>query len=326
MIIALSSALTLLMFGQEKPFFNQQGIEETGKASVVFSDNIEFSQDTLMMEHAARQYRIIFHEDAIINVSLQMLNRYTDNTVTSEYLLLTNGTSYVLPARYLVYYPERTVSITTPRRTFSIGRHWLMSFLDKRNIITFGLYWSEKKEFQVTKGTSWYLTLAIPSTLSRGNLSIRFLADSKSMEVIDLGITNNVGVLSSNQLGRYFGVKIASFGCSFCNIEKEVTTRNGSIIIFDIAGHRKGTMNVIKPDGEVFHSKNPKIMVYSYIGNETGTWKFTLKAHSFLFKVIVSLIYIDVNPYVKSTPGIRVPAPTDFHGMLDVQEPSLDNQ
>jgi hypothetical protein len=59
-------------------------------------------------------------------------------------------------------------------------------------------------------------------------------------------------------------------------------------------------MTVYLPDGEEKEFNQKRIMEYAFLGNDTGTWRFTVKGWSFYFRMVVVLFYIDIDPHIKN--------------------------
>lgn len=311
LIISLTVA-GLLMISQEinnGVVLKTDEISGPQNESINYSNLVEFNQDVLQLQKEVVQFEINFHNDDVVNVSLNMFVSYVDETITSGYVLLTDGEKTLLEPRALWYVPERKYSIITPRIRLSVGKFWLCKILnDKEGKIMIGSSYDDSGRFDVHAGDIWYLTIAVPTTSEKSGYSVVFKSQYKSMEVNQLVRYNNVGLFSANYnqfSGKYYAVKLSILGgFSVCDVSKEITTNNGSIVEIYVAGHRKGNMMVYLPNGEKIPFSKNGYMRYSFLGNESGTWKVTVKGWSLYFRMNVVLLYIDIDPHIKSFPTL----------------------
>lgn len=268
--------------------------------STSYSNHLEFNQDNLQLKKEVVQYEITFHQDDVIDFSSKMAVLYDDETITATYCLLTDGEKPLMEPACLWYVPERKYLIVTPRIHLSAGRFLLIQlFKDK-----VGRSDNKSGYFDVQSGDRWYLTLAVPTTSEKSYFSVVIESLYDSMEVTQLTRHGNVGLYSPtyNQFsGKYYAIKLnVFFGASVCDIFKEITVRDGSVFHIVVAGHRKGSMTVYLPDGEEKEFNQKRIMEYAFLGNDTGTWRFTVKGWSFYFRMVVVLFYIDIDPHIKN--------------------------
>ncbi|MBE3137261.1 MAG: hypothetical protein IMZ43_07740 [Thermoplasmata archaeon] len=307
LIISLTIA-GLLMISQETndgALLKTDEISGPQNESISYSNLVEFNQDALQLQKEVVQFEITFHHDDVVDVSLNMYVYYVDETITSGYCLLTDGEKPLLEPRVLWYVPERKYSIITPKIRLSVGRFWLVKILnDAEGKIRFGSAYNDSGRFDVQAGDIWYLTIAVPIISEKSGYSVVFKSLDKSMEVNQLARHNNVGLYSANYnqfSGKYYAVKLSILGgFSVCDVFKEITVKNGSIVTIDVAGHRKGNMMVYLPNGEEILFNKKGIMQYRFLGNETGSWKFTVKGWSIYFRMQVVLVYIDIDPHINS--------------------------
>lgn len=124
------------------------------------------------------------------------------------------------------------------------------------------------------------------------------------MEITQIDRHNNMGFYTSinNDFdGKYFGFKFIPylpFGLSIAkNLQKEITTTNGSIIYFNSAFHRKGQIS-IETQGETATNNKKNSASIIYCGNQTGTFKFSASGVGFPWKHFVTLFYVDINPHI----------------------------
>lgn len=282
-------------------------IDETGSTrneSARYSNFVEFNQEMLELEKEVVQFQIMFHHDDVINVSLNMFVYYVDETITSGYFLLTDGEKPLLEPRCIWYVPERKYQIITPKIRLSVGKFWLVKILnDKEGKIRVGSASNDSGRFDVQDGDTWYLTLAVPTSSKKSGFSVVFESLYDSMEVTQLERNGNVGLYSAsyNQFeGKYYAIKLSWFGgFSACNVFKEIMVKNGSIIDASVGGHRKGNIVVYQPNGEEKTLNHKGFMHYVFLGNVTGSWKFTVNGWSIYFRMGIVLLYIDINPHVK---------------------------
>lgn len=268
-----------------------------------YENVIEFNQDTLQLQEEVIQYAITFHYDDIINVSASLFVSYVDETIVSSYFLLTDGKQPLLEPRFIWYAPERKYVLTAPHLRISLGRFLLIELLNRRfGKLQFGSSCQDTGHFPVRSGDTWYLTLAVPTSSEKSGFSIVFTSTTPSMEYHQLTKHKNIGMYvgSYNQFsGHYYSVKFTILGgFSLCDINKQLTTTTGSIIEFSVAGHRKGTMTVITPDGTKHELHEKPVIRYTHLGTDTGDWAFTFSGRSLYYRIGAVLLFIDVPPYV----------------------------
>jgi hypothetical protein len=278
------------------------GIHNSSDISSNYSNFIELDQEKLQLHHEVTQFEIKFHHNDSVAVALFMYVSYVDKTITSNYFLLTDGNQPLMKPRSLFFIPNRKFEFVTPRVRISIGKYWLLKFLNERQgRIRIGSSCNDSHQFEVHSGDTWFLTFAVPtsSELSGYNVTIRSRNDS--MEINQLTRHSNLGlyVANFNQFsGKYYAIKFGIFGgLSICNINKKITTKTGSIIDFDIAAHRKGLATVTLPGGVKKSNGDSGYIRYVYLGNQTGDWTFAFKGWSLYYLIAAILIYIDIDPH-----------------------------
>jgi len=264
----------------------------------------ELNQYDLQLNHEVVQYEIKFQQNDTVNISMGMFVRYIDETIVSEYFLLTDGEKPLMEPRSLWYVPERKYSIVTPRIRLSIGRFWIVKLLnDKEGKVQVGSGYKESKDFDVHVGDIWHLTFAVPTSAVKSGFLVTLKSSKSSMKVNQTIRHGNVGLYSAtyNQFdGKYYSLKLSLLGgFSVCNVSKEISVKDGSIVSMFVAGHRKGSVAVSLPNGEKEQRDTKGSIMYSYLGNETGTWKFEVKGWSLYFRIQVVLLYIDIDPHIR---------------------------
>lgn len=307
-VASLSTAFLIIFIIQDNNDFVSINTDETTGSqnkSIGLSNTIEFNQDSLQLQKEVVQFEIMFHQDDVVDVSLYMFVSYVDETITSEYFLLTDGERPLLEPKGIWYIPERKYSIITPRIRLSVGKFLLVKMLnDRQGKIMIGSSYNDSGRFAVHSGDTWYLTLAIPTSSEKSGYSVVFNSLYDSMEVNQLTRHGNVDLYSANYnqfSGKYYAVKLGVLGgISVCDVNKEITIKNGSIINIYVAGHRRGAMTVHLPTGEETRLDDKGSMRYAFLGNETGIWRFTVKGWSLYFMMIVVLLYIDINPHTNN--------------------------
>jgi hypothetical protein len=306
-VITTLSIAGLMMFPQENNDDRPSTSTDSSvlqNASGTYSNQVEFNQDSLQLQNEVVQFEIKFNTDDAVDVSTYMYVSYVDETITSVYYILTDGNKPLLDPRGLWFVPERKYSIITPKIRLSIGKFRFIKILNDGNSkIKIGSSYDISRHFDVKAGDSWYLTIAVPTTAEKSGYSITLTTLYNSMEVKQLKRHNNIGLYSANYnqfSGKYYACKLLILGgFSLCAVSKEITTKDGSIIEMYVGGHRKGNMMVYTPeDKEIFFNKE-RAMRYSYWGNESGTWRFSVKGWSIYFRVEVVLLYIDIDPHVQ---------------------------
>ncbi len=284
-----------------------QGAHNSYNLSSNQTNFFEATQEKLQLHHEVVQFEITFHGNDSVDVGVSMYVSYVDRTITSNYFLLTNGTQPIMAPRSLFFIPDRRLELVTPRMKLSIGRFWFITFLNERQgRIRIGSSYTDSHHFDVHPGDTWYLTLAVPTSSELSGFNVTVRSTNDSMEINQLARASTIGLYAAsyNQFsGKYYAIKFGIFGgFSFCNINKEITTRTGSIIDFGIAAHRKGTATVTLPNGEVKSNNDKGYIRYMYLGNQTGDWKFTFKGWSLYYIVAAMLLYIDIDPHCSLPP------------------------
>jgi len=273
--------------------------------SVRYRNHVEFDQDALQLQKEVVQFEIVFHSDDVIDVTSHMYVSYVDETIVSGFFLLTDGEKPLMEPRSLWYVPERKYVITTPKIRLSFGKLWLVKMLNERNgKVRFGSACDDSGTFEVKSGDIWYLTLAVPTSLEKSGFLVTFQSLQDSMEINQLTRSRNVAFYSANYNqfdGKYYSFKLSILGgFSRCNVYKEITTKNGSIVDICVAAHRKGNLMIYLPNGEDEQSNKKGYMRYSFLGNLSGTWKFSVKGWSLYFMIQVVLLVVDINPHAKT--------------------------
>jgi hypothetical protein len=265
-----------------------------------FCNFIEFNQEVLQLKKEVVQFKITFHQDDVIAVSSKMVVLYVDETITSTYCLLTDGEKPLLEPVCLWYVPERRYLLVTPKIRISVGKWWFAKIFED-NV---GSADNRSGHFDVQAGDCWYLTLAIPTISEKNYFSVIFKSLFDSMEVTQLQRHSNLGIYSPTYQefsGRFYAIKLGVFGGgSICDSSKEITVTDGSVFHIFVAGHRKGTMWVNLPNGGEEQFNEEGIMTYTFLGSESGNWKFRVKGWSIYFRMAVVLFYIDIDPHIKN--------------------------
>lgn len=302
-IIALLTGIGFILISSQDTYeFSIRNIEENehlGTDTVTCTNHIEFTQDGLQLKKEVVQFKITFHQDDVVEVKSKAAVLYVDETVTSVYCLLTNGEKPLLTPQGLWYVPERKYHIITPRIRLSVGKIWITKIFQGK----IGSADEKSGHFDVQAGESWYLTLAVPTLSQEIGFSVVLSSLYDSMEATELTRHGNVGLYTAafNQFqGRYYSLKLhVLFGGCLCNVFKEITVRDGSVFHMWIAGHRKGTLDVYLPTGEQRHYNRKGIMVYMFLGNNSGAWKFAIKGWSFYYRMAVLLLSLDIDPHCR---------------------------
>jgi hypothetical protein len=285
-----------------------QDTQVSPNESTNYSTSIEFNQETLHLQQEVAQYEIKFRHNDSVDVSVSMYVSYVDSIITSNYFLLTDGVKLLMKPRNVFYVPERKYVLITPRIQISIGKFWLIKLLnDREGKIRVGSASNDSGHFDVHSGDTWYLTLAVPTSSEKSGYDVTFTSHNNSMEVTQLMRNGNLGFFAANYnqfSGKYYAVKLSILGgMSICNINKEITTQNGSIIDVYVVAHRKGSMIVSRPDNEEKSFNEKAFMHYAFLGNETGKWTFKIKGWSLYYRMLVTLLYIDIDPHVQMVEG-----------------------
>lgn len=301
-IISLSAIGFLLIVNQEIYDGKIINTEENGNHSFdtsTYRKYIEFNHDDLQLKKEVVQFKITFHQDDVVDVQSKVAVLYVDETITSVYCLLTNGEKPLLMPQGFWYVPERKYLLVTPKMRISVGKLWIAKLFHGK----IGSADEKSGHFEVQAGENWYLTLAVPTPSQEIGFSVVISSLYDSMEVTELTRHGNVELYCAafNQFqGRYYSVKLhVLFGGCVCNVFKEITVKEGSLFHLWVAGHRKGTLDVSLPTGEQRHYDQNRIMVYTFLGNDTGTWKFAVKGWSFYYRMAVLLLSIDIDPHCR---------------------------
>jgi hypothetical protein len=301
-IVLLSSSTFLILTNKEIDNAATLKTEEIAllqNNSTSFHDLVEFNNDELQLKNEVIQFKITFHQKDVVDVTVKTVAYYVDETMTAAYCLLTDGEKPLINSSCTCYIPERKYLVVTPKMRVSIGKWWIAKLLKDK----IGQSSNDSKQFNVQAGESWYLTLAVPTSSEKSYFSLIFRSINDSMEVTQLTRHRNVGLYSPsfNQFsGKYYAIKFSFLGgASICDISKEITVREGSIIHLVVAGQNKGEILVDLPNGEKTQFSQGGIITYIFLGNETGNWKFTVNGWSLYFRMAIMLLYIDIDPHVK---------------------------
>lgn len=276
-----------------------------------YTSHIALDQKDLKLDHEVIQFKIIFHEKDTINVSVQLAIEEMFREPTACLMMITNGSTSIFGNTTVLsfsYLPTGTIVDTTIfHYRFIFGGklfHKLLSFTRFR----IGQAVKLSKNVQVQSGDVWFLTMVELNSKLGEELKVAFrsLMSFSSMELVQLNRSSNLGFFSSldNDFeGIYMGFKIPflPFGFSIAhNLHKEVILLKGGLINFASVGHRKGKITVEMPNGKIYTNPNKMVAIFSYCGNQTGTWKFSASGWGFPWKHVVVLFYIDVDPHIKS--------------------------
>jgi len=310
LIIISLSLISIIILESEQDIPYSRSVEtqrnHTQNQSMSYSNHLEFTHKTLQLEREVIQFEIKFHSDDVIDVSSQTYVHYVDETVTSVYCLLTDGEKSLLePSGGPYYIPYRKYLLITPRIRLSFGKFWLVNALnDKQGKLRIGTMWNTSGQFEVQAGDTWYLTLAIPASAEKTGFSVSLNSVNNSMEFNQLVRHGNLGFYSAvyHQFsGKYYALKLSWLGgFALCDVCKDITTKDGTILQITVAGHKTGSLMVLKPTGEELNFDKDKTIRYTYFGNETGAWKVAVKARSFYFIMDASLLYIDIDPHLNT--------------------------
>ncbi len=301
--VLLLTALGFFMISNQEIYdgkiVNSEKNPNLSNDSISYTNYLDFNQDNLQLKKEVVQFKIMFHQDDVVDVQSKLVVLYVDETITSVYCLLTNGEKPLLMPQGLWYIPERKYLLVTPKIRISVGKLLFPKLFPD----SIGSADEESGHFDVQAGESWYLTLAVPTPAQEMGFSVVISSLNDSMEVTELTRHGNVGLYCAafNQFqGRYYSLKLhVLFGGSVCNVFKEITVKEGSLFHLWIAAHRKGTLDVSLPTGEQRHFDQEGIMVYMFLGNDTGTWKFAVKGWSFYYRMVVLLLSIDIDPHCR---------------------------
>jgi hypothetical protein len=266
---------------------------------------IEITQKDMQLNHEVIQYKIVFHNDDTINVSIHLLLENKNIQKKVFFLILTDGNKSILPAQtdmlYLSYVPMTTIDVTTRNNRFSVGQRLINTILQKGR---FGLEKTLKEDRSVKKNDTWYLTIAT-LTSAEGDITVTLTSQSKSqsMELLQMERHSKLELYSAYDndfSGTYVGMKLFFFGCSYAkNLNKCIETTSGSIIHFVSGGHFRGDITVQQPDGTITSNNNRFAATYTYHGNTTGQWSFSANGWSILWKHGITLFFIDIDPHFR---------------------------
>ena len=276
-----------------------------------YSNNIYIDQEQLDLNNEAIQYQIIFHRNDTINISLKMTLQQTglDFQPMCSFLMITDGNKSVFTNATMFFLSDVPTGAIIDTNIFgkriSIGGKLFNRILSKTRFhIGSSCYYTE--DIRVKNNTVWFLTIAQLDNTHKEFLATSIKSNYEGMELIQTERTDRMGFYTSfnNDFdGKYFGFKFIPylpFGFSIAkNLQKEITTTEGSIIYFSSIGHRKGQIS-IETQNETFTNTNKRSAAFIYCGNLTGTWKFSASGVGFPWKHVVCLFYADINPHIKS--------------------------
>jgi hypothetical protein len=284
---------------------NMDDIKKEGNENSYLT-SFNFSQKKFNLDHEFVQYKILFHENTTIDYEYFLKFRVKDIQPHYYFLAFTDGKKAVM---------EREVDgkfYETPLLGYSMIPSGILMDLNLGNfrlsigkllfkILPIGNIDRISGEVEVSNGTEWFLTLGVYHKSVDEKFYINLESEKNCIEIIELDRDNKIEFLSSvtgDFSGVYLGLKILSRGFSRAkNLKTTITTTKGSVISFSSSGHITGHIEVIEPNGISYNKNTRKLASFQYYGNQTGTWKFSSSGIGFGWKHIVSLFYIDVNPY-----------------------------
>ncbi|MBN1859875.1 MAG: hypothetical protein JW840_00280 [Candidatus Thermoplasmatota archaeon] len=276
-----------------------------------YSACVVVDQADLQLDHEVAQYALLFHENDTINVTACMILQHLELDLEPQAILLalTNGTTAIFeeyPVSFLFYVPSALLfDMTIGGHRIAFGGRIFFRLLSHTRC-RIGVSQVLSEEVHVKKGEIWYLTIADYSRKPGEVLRVTFQSVhmTSSMELLQTERHSTLGfysALDNDFDGRYIGVKLPflPFGFSMTNnLHTEVTTTRGSLLYFSSVGHTKGRLKVEAPGSTVYVNTKKRLALFSYYGNQTGTWNFSASGIGFPWKHMVVLFFVDADPHL----------------------------
>lgn len=275
---------------------------------VFYESSYNFSQKKICLDHEFVQYKIKFHENTTIKYKYFLRFRVKDLHPCYYFTIFTDGKKGVMNREIEgKFYDAPIVGYsmvpTGLLMDLNLGRFHISLGKLLFKVLPIGNIDSIRGEVEVNAGTQWFLTMGVYHKSIEEEFFIYIESEEPCIEIIELDRDSKIEYLSAvhgDFSGRYFGLKILSHGFSFTKkLKTEISISKGSIIRFSSAGHILGQIKVIGPNGKIFTKDSRGIAAFQYYGNQTGTWKFSSYGIGFGWKHLVSLFYIDANPYIQ---------------------------
>jgi hypothetical protein len=286
-------------------------LSEPSQEDIRSTSHIIIDQKEIQLNHEVIQYKIIFHKNDTINVSVLLMIQQSgiDFAPTACLLILTNGTSSIFKnsnVSFLFYVPSALLlDVTILGHRVAIGGRLFFKLLNHTRY-RIGIARELHNDVSVKNGEVWYLTMAEFNSKPGEKLIATFtsLSSSASMELVQVDRHSDIGfysALDNDFEGRYIGFKLPflPFGFSIANnLQKQVITSRGSVIYFCSVGHLKGRIRVEAPHNKTYLNVNNGMALFTYCGNWTGKWNFSASGVGFPWKHNVMLFSADVNPHI----------------------------
>jgi len=180
---------------------------------------ISIDQEQLDLNHEVIQYKIIFHKDDTVNVSLNMIVQQTgiDFEPMYSFIMITDGNKSIFKNSTLFYTMDVPVGSIIDTNLFGkricIGGKLFNRLLMKtRAHIGSACYYTEN--IKVKNNTIWYLTIAQLDNAHKEILTIAIKSKYKEMEIVEIERNKNMNFYSSydNDFeGRYFGFRLLPY-------------------------------------------------------------------------------------------------------------------
>lgn len=306
----VTSAVTYYMFTGDQGFIVGQKQDDDGDVAWFnLSSVLVVEQDAMNLNHEVVQYRIVFHDDTMVNISVFMALQQTgeDYEQMCSFIMLTDGNRSVFGDEYQYFFindvPSGSiVDLNVFGNRICIGGKIFCKVL-QRTRFRIGSSVTHNEDVKALNNSVWYLTVAQLDNMHEEMLSVSLKATGECMEVQQIHRGDKMGFYTSvnNDFeGRYFGFRLPllPFGFSIArNLHKQITTTEGSVFIFSSIGHMFGRLTVAY-DGDSYADDTRKHILLSHMGNMTGVFDFSASGIGFPWKHIVYLFYMDVNPYI----------------------------
>lgn len=315
--ILLGSSLLLSSFFFLTPTWrspksrNLDRAEQLNEHEPEYSSLFSTSQEQLQLDHEYIQYRITFHENTSVNITMNITHVMLDFEPVCYRIYLTNGSGFVTNKSF-IHDTQLLAGIFTDislagHRLILGGRHFI-------NRIPYGLMQTRTINTTAQQNETWYLTIIV---LRKKCETITFTATAPTpcMEIHQITRDHRLGFYSAwdgDFDGHYIGLKLiplTPFGISLATIHKVITTTTGTLFEFVSAFHAYGRLTVITPTHTTLTQTNPHLCIATAFTTTTGKWHFSTQAIGFPYKHLVYLFYADLDLHLKN----QIPPPPDIH-------------
>jgi hypothetical protein len=279
-----------------------------------YLDYVAVDQDHLQLDHEYAQYQIRFHENTSVTFSMNVTHVMLDFDPVCYRMYLTNDSGFVTNDSHIIDTQVMAgvfFDASVHGHRIAIGGRRLLKK------IPIGASQTRNETVNATKGDTWYLTVIV---LRKKLEVVNFTAHSvvPCMEVVPVLRGSNLGLYSAwdgDFDGRYIGIKLlplTPFGFSYANINKTITTHNGTVYEFISAFHQRGGITIGEPNGMILTQSEKHGCLLMGCTTTSGVWQFSAWGIGLPYKHLVLLFYADIDIHLKEQEASRHDFRPDF--------------